>query len=462
MVETTSSSDHTNVRASSQDAKAPPTSSRSQAREITPDEGRANPEQRLKRTPLYDIHVALGAKIVPFAGFEMPVQYPTGITAEHKAVREKAGLFDVSHMGEFMVRGPQAVEFVNYVTTNDVAALAPGQAQYSTILREDGTIVDDCLVYRAEDRVLMVVNGSNIDKDFAHISRFVGKFNATLEDISDTIALLALQGPDAARILQRHTDTDLSNIKYYEFITGKVAGVDKVYISRTGYTGEDGFELYFPGEHAEKLWNALTASGEVTPAGLGARVTILDTNLERLRQLDDIFRGSVQTLASNIAHIAEAVRHADLLVGGVLILLIEWSRGESARATEMTWTMAVAVGIAQLLAAVFPGTSRAAATILIAVALGLKRPAATEFSFLLGIPTLFAASAYEIYRELKHPGGDPIDWPMVALGTAVSAVVAFLVVRWILRWIQTHTFIVFGWYRIALGLLMVAVAYRSR
>ncbi|MGZ3492751.1 MAG: glycine cleavage system aminomethyltransferase GcvT, partial [Gemmatimonadaceae bacterium] len=116
----------------------------------------------LKRIPLHDVHVALGAKIVPFAGFEMPVQYPTGITAEHKAVREKAGLFDVSHMGEFMVRGRQAVEFVNYVTTNDVSALAPGQAQYSTILREDGTIVDDCLVYRADDRVLMVVNGSNI------------------------------------------------------------------------------------------------------------------------------------------------------------------------------------------------------------------------------------------------------------------------------------------------------------
>src|SRR5687767_14858469 len=126
--------------------------------------------QRLKRTPLYHVHAALGAKIVPFAGFEMPVQYPTGITAEHKAVRETAGLFDVSHMGEFIVRGPQAVELVNHVTTNDVNSLKPGQAQYSTVLREDGTIVDDCLVYHADDRVLMVVNGSNIDKDFAHIS----------------------------------------------------------------------------------------------------------------------------------------------------------------------------------------------------------------------------------------------------------------------------------------------------
>ena len=239
------------------------------------EEQRAAPtatQNPLKRTPLYDVHAALGAKIVPFAGFQMPVQYPTGITAEHKAVREKAGLFDVSHMGEFVVRGPQAVDFVSYVTTNDVAALKPGQAHYSTILREDGTIVDDCLVYRSEDRVMMVVNGSNIDKDFAHISRFLKKFpDAKLENISDQIALLALQGPDAARILQQHTSVDLSKIKYYEFTTGKVAGVDKVYISRTGYTGEDGFELYFPGEHAKKIWNALTASGEVTPTGLGAR-----------------------------------------------------------------------------------------------------------------------------------------------------------------------------------------------
>jgi aminomethyltransferase len=225
----------------------------------------------LKRTPLYETHVALGAKMVPFAGFEMPVQYPTGITAEHKAVREKAGLFDVSHMGEFIVRGPKAVDFVNYVTTNDVASLKPGQAQYSTILREDGTIVDDCLVYRSDDRVLMVVNGSNIDKDFAHISRFVGDFDATLDDISDSVALLALQGPQAAKILAKHTETDLSQIKYYEFTTGVVAGVEKVYISRTGYTGEDGFELYFPAEHAPVIWKALTASGEVTPAGLGAR-----------------------------------------------------------------------------------------------------------------------------------------------------------------------------------------------
>ena len=225
----------------------------------------------LKRTPLHHVHAALGAKLVPFAGFEMPVQYPTGITAEHHAVRQKTGLFDVSHMGEFFVRGPQAMEFVNHVTTNDVAALKPGQAHYSTILREDGTTVDDCLVYREGDGLMMVVNGSNIDKDFAHISDYLHRFDATLVDRSEQIALLALQGPHAARILQKHTDVDLSGIKYYEFVTGDIAGVHDVVISRTGYTGEDGFELYFQAEDAEAIWKALTLSGEVTPAGLGAR-----------------------------------------------------------------------------------------------------------------------------------------------------------------------------------------------
>jgi len=225
----------------------------------------------LKRTPLHHIHAALGAKLVPFAGFEMPVQYPTGITAEHHAVRQKAGLFDVSHMGEFFVRGPQAMELVSHVTTNDVAALKPGQAHYSTILREDGTTVDDCLVYREGDGLMMVVNGSNIDKDFTHISEYLHRFDATLVDRSEQIALLALQGPQAARILQEHTDVDLSGIRYYEFVTGDIAGVMEVVISRTGYTGEDGFELYFQAEDAEAIWKALTASGEVTPAGLGAR-----------------------------------------------------------------------------------------------------------------------------------------------------------------------------------------------
>ncbi|MEJ7759459.1 MAG: glycine cleavage system aminomethyltransferase GcvT [Gemmatimonadaceae bacterium] len=227
--------------------------------------------ESLKRTPLTETHAALGAKLVPFAGYVMPIQYATGITAEHRAVREKCGLFDVSHMGEFIVRGPGAVEFVNYVTTNDVAALDIGQAHYSTILNERGTIEDDCLVYRSNDQIMMVVNASNAAKDLAHVGNEIGRFDCTIEDVSDSTALLALQGPHAARILQEFTETDLSGIDYYHFATGAVAGISGIIISRTGYTGEDGFELYFPNENAVAVWNALTESEEVTPTGLGCR-----------------------------------------------------------------------------------------------------------------------------------------------------------------------------------------------
>src|SRR4051812_27008749 len=151
--------------------------------------------ERLKRTPLYDVHVALGAKIVPFAGYEMPVQYPSGITAEHKSVREGCGVFDVSHMGEFWINGERALEFANYVTTNNVAALAEGQVHYSTILNDRGTIEDDCLVYRYPDKILMVVNASNAPKDLAHISRHAEKFGVTIHDATDEMTLLAVQGP---------------------------------------------------------------------------------------------------------------------------------------------------------------------------------------------------------------------------------------------------------------------------
>jgi aminomethyltransferase len=227
----------------------------------------------LKRTPFYEKHAALGAKIVPFAGYEMPVQYPQGITAEHKAVRERCGLFDVSHMGEFIIRGERAVDFVTYVTTNDVAALAIGQVHYSTILNERGTIEDDCLVYRFPDRVMMVVNASNVAKDYAHVVRHAARFGVTVEDVSDDMGLLALQGPKAAEILQTLTKTDLSTIKYYHFAEGEVAGMPMI-ISRTGYTGEDGFELYHDVKYSEKLWDVLIAAGDVTPAGLGARDTL--------------------------------------------------------------------------------------------------------------------------------------------------------------------------------------------
>lgn len=234
----------------------------------------ADTNQDLKRTPLTDIHGELGAKLVPFAGYLMPVQYPAGITAEHLAVRRECGLFDVSHMGEFIVRGSGAVEFVNHVTTNDVSALEVGQAHYSTILNDRGTIEDDCLVYRANDRIMIVVNASNAAKDFAHISQHLQMFNATLVDVSDKTALLALQGPRAQEILQRHTDADLNAIEYYHFIEGSVAGIGGIVISRTGYTGEDGFELYFPNADAVTVWNALLEGGDVTPAGLGARDTL--------------------------------------------------------------------------------------------------------------------------------------------------------------------------------------------
>jgi aminomethyltransferase len=229
--------------------------------------------QNLKQTPLHDVHVALGAKMVPFAGYEMPVQYPTGITTEHKAVRERCGLFDVSHMGEFIVRGPGTVAFANYVLSNDVNALAVGQVQYSAILNERGTIEDDCLVYRYADRLMLVVNASNKDKDLAHISRHLSRFDCTIEDISDDVALLALQGPSAQRVLQTLTATNLDTIAYYHFAEAEVAGVPAT-ISRTGYTGEDGFEIYYAARDARRVWDALMATGEVTPAGLGCRDTL--------------------------------------------------------------------------------------------------------------------------------------------------------------------------------------------
>jgi aminomethyltransferase len=227
----------------------------------------------LKRTPFYEMHVALGAKIVPFAGYEMPVQYPAGISAEHRAVRESCGIFDVSHMGEFIVRGERAVDFVNHVTTNDVAALALGQVHYSTILNERGTIEDDCLVYRFADRVMMVVNASNVDKDYAHIARHADRFGVTVENVSDDMGLLAVQGPITAEILQPLTDVDLSAIRYYHFAEGKVAGMPMI-VSRTGYTGEDGFELYHDVQYSERLWEALMGTGRITPCGLGARDTL--------------------------------------------------------------------------------------------------------------------------------------------------------------------------------------------
>ncbi len=227
----------------------------------------------LRRTPLYDVHRALGAKMVPFAGWEMPVQYAGGILAEHRAVREGAGIFDVCHMGEFEVTGPDRNAFVNRITTNDVGALEPGQVQYSTLLNERGTIEDDCTVYRFENKLMLVVNASNIDKDWAHVVAQKHGANVRLRNISDEVGLLALQGPRAEAVLQPLTVTPLGDIGYYRFITGQVAGAG-CFISRTGYTGEDGFELYCRIGDTRTIWDAIVASGTVQPIGLGARDTL--------------------------------------------------------------------------------------------------------------------------------------------------------------------------------------------
>lgn len=231
------------------------------------------PMPELKRTPLHEEHVELGGRMVPFAGFQMPVQYPTGIIEEHRAVRSSVGMFDVSHMGELEIRGPQALDYVQHVLTNDASKLEVGQAQYSALCREDGGVMDDCLVYRFDDRYMVVVNASNLDKDREWIASFQDRFDAELTDRSDETGLIALQGPDAQAVLSRVTRLDLDAIGYYRFAEGQVAGQPAV-VSRTGYTGEDGFELYLPAEAALPVWRALLDAGDeegIRPAGLGAR-----------------------------------------------------------------------------------------------------------------------------------------------------------------------------------------------
>jgi aminomethyltransferase len=228
----------------------------------------------MKRTPLYEEHEKAGAKLIPFAGYMMPVQYPAGIVAEHNAVRTSCGLFDVSHMGEVFVSGPQALDLVQHVTTNDASKLVIGQAQYSVICQEDGGAVDDCIVYRiSDDRYMVVVNASNKDKDFAWMQSHKHDFDCELVDSSDDYGLIAIQGPKASDILKRLTDTDLDAIKYYHFNEGKVAGLECI-ISRTGYTGEDGFELYVNSKDAVAIWRRLLEAGapeNLQPTGLGAR-----------------------------------------------------------------------------------------------------------------------------------------------------------------------------------------------
>lgn len=232
----------------------------------------------MKHTNFFDIHKRLGAKIVSFAGFEMPIQYPKGILQEHMAVRERAGIFDVSHMGEVEVRGNDALAFVQKISINDASKLEPGKAQYSAMCYPDGGIVDDMLVYHCGDYYMLVINGANVEKDIAWMRENAAGLDVQLDDVSDEINLLAIQGPLAIEALQPLTDVNLDDISYYSFTTGQLAGVDMI-ISRTGYTGELGFELYFRGDTtiAEAVWNKIMdAGGDVglEPVGLGARDTL--------------------------------------------------------------------------------------------------------------------------------------------------------------------------------------------
>jgi aminomethyltransferase len=229
----------------------------------------------MRKTPLNAVHRASGAKMVPFGGWDMPVEY-SGLISEHMAVRKAAGLFDVSHMGEFEVEGPGALAFLQRVTANNVAKLVDGQAQYSALPMPNGALVDDVIVYRrTADRYLLVVNAGNIEKDFRWLEE-QGPQDVTLRNSSDAYALLALQGPRAQEILQPLTTLDLGALKYYHFADVEVDG-RPVTVSRTGYTGEDGFEIFVPPAHVEAFWKRLLEAGAdkgLVPAGLGARDTL--------------------------------------------------------------------------------------------------------------------------------------------------------------------------------------------
>lgn len=238
-------------------------------------------ETELKRTPLNDAHRSLGGKMVDFGGWDMPVQYKAGVIEEHLRCRTRAGLFDVSHMGEIWVTGPGAIGFVNRIATNDVTKLVDGQAHYSALTNDKGGIVDDLLVYRfGEEKLLLVVNAGTTDKDFAWISSHHSDAdNCSIENASAKFCQIAIQGPEALKILQQVTETQLEPISYYHFSEGRVDGVDAI-ISRTGYTGEDGFEVYASPEFAEQLWNKFLELGGygsedgILPCGLAARNTL--------------------------------------------------------------------------------------------------------------------------------------------------------------------------------------------
>jgi aminomethyltransferase len=230
----------------------------------------------MKLTALNHVHRALGAKMVPFAGYDMPVLYKN-LIQEHHAVRNAVGIFDVSHMGEVFITGENAFDLVQYMTSNDVSALSDGRVQYSCLPNDQGGIVDDLLVYRfASDKYFLVINASNIDKDLAWMHKQNEKFGATIENKSDDYSLLAIQGPKAIAALQKLTEVNLSEIPYYHFTEGVLAGMNMI-ISNTGYTGAGGFELYVKNNEVEALWNAVMDAGAefgIEPCGLGARDTL--------------------------------------------------------------------------------------------------------------------------------------------------------------------------------------------
>lgn len=231
----------------------------------------------MKKTPLNQTHIDAGARMVDFGGWHMPVQY-SGLTQEHQAVRTKAGLFDVSHMGEVLVEGERAEEFLNFLVTNNVSRLVDGQALYSVMCYENGGVVDDLLVYRrAPKRFFLCINAGNIEKDWAWIEQHAKKFPGLMvKNVSNDFSQIAIQGPLSSEILAKVTSFDLASIKYYHFAETKILG-QEVILSRTGYTGEDGFEIYAPASHATTLWKALMEAGTpfgLIPAGLGARDTL--------------------------------------------------------------------------------------------------------------------------------------------------------------------------------------------
>ena len=231
----------------------------------------------MKTTPLTPIHEALGAKMVPFAGYLMPVSYE-GVNIEHETVRKAVGVFDVSHMGEFLIEGPQALELIQRVSSNDASKLSVGRAQYSCMPNETGGIVDDLIIYRVkEETYLMVVNAANIQKDWDHISRYNKDIGAQMRDISEQYSLLAIQGPKAVEAMQALTSEDLSAIKFYHFVVGDFAGIEHVIISATGYTGSGGFEIYCKNAEVEQIWNRVLEAGAdygIKPIGLAARDTL--------------------------------------------------------------------------------------------------------------------------------------------------------------------------------------------